>query len=62
MCMHGNKTGSTAHTWYNIFLLVIAIPGLLFFFWVAIRYRGHDDKEADRYNENVLEDRWHPDS
>jgi len=50
----------TDSTWYNIFLLVIAVLGFLFFLWVAIHYkrRRRDDEEADIDNEiyqNALE-------
>ena len=46
--------------WYNVMLLIISVPGYLFFLRVAIRYkrRRRDDEEADQENivyENALE-------
>ena len=46
--------------WYNAILLLIAVPGYLFFLWAAVCYkrRRRDDEEADEENviyENALE-------
>jgi len=46
--------------WYNVILLIISVPGYLFFLRVAIHYkrRRRDDEEADQENiiyENALE-------
>jgi len=46
--------------WYNAILLLIAVPGYLFFLWAAVHYkrRRRDDEEADEDNivyENALE-------